>query len=279
MDDLIQKVIKQVEAELEAEKNCTSTAGTCVKEIEPIDLQQVNDKDNIFSNIGVTEYVGTTMGPTLGLVLASIDENLAQRMGLGKLKSIGFIGSRQGFCPQVMALDEGVKATNVEVLSIEAPRDDMGGAGASSYCIIGGEDVSDVKRCVEMTLSQVEKYYGDVYSNDYGHLDMQFTARASYALNKAFGAPLGKAFGVVCAGPSALGPVLADIAVKAANVEIVSYTSSTSGDGFSFANEVTTTFTGDSGAVRQAVKAAIEPGKKILSAMGGTVQSGSKPYI
>lgn len=270
MDDLIQKVIKRVEADMaEASKAA------------PQSQESVSQPAGIISDIGVTEYIGATkLGPTVGLVLASIDSVLAKKMDLGKYRSIGFIGSRQGFCPQVMAVDEAVKATNVEVLKVEAPRDDMGGAGASSYIIIGGEDVADVRRCVEIALSQVEKYYGDVYANDFGHLDMQFTARASYCLNKAFGAPIGKAFGVVCSGPSAIGPVLADIAIKAANVEIVSYTSSTSGDGFSFANEVTTTFTGDSGAVRQAVKAAIEPGRKILTAMGGgEAKSCSTPYI
>lgn len=277
MDDLIQKVIKRVEEDMAvANKTESAAANEAPKAVQ----LSPEDTSGIFTDIGVTEYIGTTsLGPTVGLVLASIDSTLADRMELGNLRSIGFIGSRQGFCPQIMAIDEAVKATNVEVLKVEAPRDDMGGAGASSYVIIGGEDVADVRRCVEIALSQVEKYYGDVYANEFGHLDMQFTARASYCLNKAFGAPIGKAFGVVCSGPSAIGPVLADIAIKAANVEIVSYTSSTSGDGFSFANEVTTTFTGDSGAVRQAVKAAIEPGKKILAAMGSEPKSGSVPYI
>ncbi|MCI8647314.1 MAG: propanediol utilization microcompartment protein PduB [Firmicutes bacterium] len=277
MDDLIQKVIKRVEEDMAAANKTESAAANEAPKAVQLSPE---DTSGIFADIGVTEYIGTTsLGPTVGLVLASIDSTLADRMELGNLRSIGFIGSRQGFCPQIMAIDEAVKATNVEVLKVEAPRDDMGGAGASSYVIIGGEDVADVRRCVEIALSQVEKYYGDVYANEFGHLDMQFTARASYCLNKAFGAPIGKAFGVVCSGPSAIGPVLADIAIKAANVEIVSYTSSTSGDGFSFANEVTTTFTGDSGAVRQAVKAAIEPGKKILAAMGSEPKSGSVPYI
>ena len=271
MDDLIQKVIKQVENELKT--------GTAPKEAAPAEELDLSKMSGIFKNIGVTEYVGTTMGPTVGLVLASIDSVLAEKMGLGKMRSIGFFGSRAGFAPQIMALDEAVKATNVEVLSVEAPRDDMGGAGASIYAIIGGEDVSDVRRCIEIALGKTEYYYGGVHSNSCGHIDIQFTARASYALNAAFGAPIGKAFGIVCSGPSAIGPVLADIAIKAANVEIVSYTSSTSGDGFSFANEVTTTFTGDSGAVRQACRATIEPGKKILASFGEEPECGSVPYF
>ena len=81
-------------------------------------------------------------------------------------------------------------------------------------------------------------------------------------MEKALGAPLGKAFGMTCAGPAAIGTVLADIAVKAANVEVVGYSSPSNGT--SFSNEIILTFTGDSGAVRQAVKAAISAGKKML---------------
>ncbi len=52
---------------------------------------------------------------------------------------------------------------------------------------------------------------------------------------------------MVCAGPAAIGTVLADTAVKAANVDVVAYSSPAKGT--SFSNEVILTFTGDSGAV------------------------------
>ena len=45
-----------------------------------------------------------------------------------------------------------------------------------------------------------------------GHLEFQYTARASSALNKAFGAPLVKSFGMTCASPAAIGVVVADAA-------------------------------------------------------------------
>ena len=61
---------------------------------------------------------------------------------------------------------------------------------------------------------------------------------------------------MVCAGPAAIGTVLADTAVKSANVEVVSYASPKAGT--SYSNEVILTFSGDSGAVRQAVRAARE---------------------
>ena len=61
--------------------------------------------------------------------------------------------------------------------------------------MFGAEDVSDARRAVEVTLGELQRTFGDVYGNEAGHLEFQYTARASHALNKAFGAPLGKAFG------------------------------------------------------------------------------------
>jgi microcompartment protein PduB len=257
--NLLEKVIKRVESELDS----SGASGTAA----------------CFQDIGVTEYVGTAIGDTIGLVIASVDPKLVEPMKLGKYRSIGLIGGRCGLGPQVMAVDEAVKATNTEVLKIEAPRDDKGAAGAGSFIIIGADDVSDVRRAVEISLASMEKYFGDVYTNSAGHLECQYTARASYCIEKAFGCPLGKAFGLVCGGPAPIGAVLADIAVKAANVEIVSFTTTTDGDGFAYSNEVTTTFTGDSGAVKQAVKATIDAGLKILGAMGETPKSCATPYI
>ena len=48
----------------------------------------------------------------------------------------------------------------------------------------------------------------------------------------------------------------------------------------SYSNEVILTFSGDSGAVRQAIIAAREVGKKVLGTLDGTVpQSSTVPYI
>ena len=216
------------------------------------------------------------MGDTIGLVIASVDPMLKDVMNLGKFRSIGIIGARTGAGPQIWAVDEAVKATNTEIISVELPRDTKGGAGHGSLIYIGAEDVSDARRAVEIALQAVPKYFGDVYGNDAGHLEFQYTARASYCLEKALGAPVGRAFGMTCAGPAAIGTVLADVAVKAANVEVVGYTSPGAG---SHSNEVILTFTGDSGAVRQAVKAAIDAGKKMLGALGDEPKSSTTPYI
>ena len=67
--------------------------------------------------------------------------------------------------------------------------------------------------------------------------------------------------------------------MKAANVDVVSYTSPAGGEGYSYQNEVTLTITGDSGAVRQAVRASIDVGKKLLNAFGEECKSAATPYI
>lgn len=228
-------------------------------------------------NIGVTEFVGTAIGDTIGLVIAGVDSVLAEKINAGKYRSIGIIGGRVGAGPQLMAVDEAIKATNTEIISVELPRDTKGGAGHGSLIYIGAEDVSDARRAVEIALEVLPKYFGDVYGTSAGHIEFQFTARASYCLNKTFGTPVGKSFGMVCAGPAAIGTVLADIAVKAANVEVVGYASPSQGT--SYSNEVILTFTGDSEAVRQSLRAAIAAGKKLLGSLGEEPKSTTKPYI
>ncbi len=108
--------------------------------------------------------------------------------------------------------------------------------------------------------------------------EFQYTARASGALNKAFGAPLGKSFGLTCASPAAIGVVVADAAAKAAVIEPVGYASPAHGT--SFSNEVIFTFAGDSGAVRQAVIAARDVGKQLLATLDpAPIKSTTTPYI
>ena len=135
----------------------------------------------------------------------------------------------------------------------------------------------DVKRAVEVAINNVTEKFGDVYANSVGHIELQYTARASYAVNKAFGAPLGKAFGLIVGAPAAIGVVIADVAVKAASVEVLAYSSPSKGT--SYSNEAILAICGDSGAVKQAVLAAKEVGVKLLEAMGGEAPSASHPYI
>jgi microcompartment protein PduB len=232
------------------------------------------------SGCDLTEFVGTSHGHTIGLVIANVDPQLHDLMKIDKkYKSIGIVGGRTGAGPQIFAADEAVKATNSEILSIELPRDTEGGAGHGSLIIFGAADVSDVRRAVEVSLDELDKTFGDVYGTSAGHLEFQYTARASYALNKAFGAPIGKSFGLTVGAPAAIGVILADTAAKAATVDPVGYASPSSGT--SLTNEVIYQFSGDSGAVRQALIAAREVGKQLLGSLspGEPVVSTTTPYI
>lgn len=226
-----------------------------------------------------TEFVcASALGDTIGLVIANVDPQVHALMKIDpKYKSIGIVGARTGAGPHIFAADEAVKATNYEIVTIELPHDTKGGAGHGSLIIFGAEDVSDARRAVEVTISELDRTFGDVYANDAGHLEFQYTARASYALNKAFGAPIGKAFGITVGAPAAIGVVLADTAVKASTIDVVGYASPAAGT--SYSNEVISFFSGDSGAVRQAIIAAREVGRGLLGAMGAYPESVTTPYI
>lgn len=241
-------------------------------------VDQKNSPCTTKNTCSITEFVGTAIGDTIGLVIANVDNQLHDAMGISKkYRSIGIIGGRTGAGPQIMAVDEAIKATNTEVVSIELPRDTKGGAGHGSLILLGAEDVSDARRAVEVALNCLESKFGDVYANEAGHIELQYTARASFALEKAFGAPVGKAFGLIVGAPAAIGVLTADIALKSANVEVVAYSSPTKGT--SFSNEVILMISGDSGAVRQAVLSAKDAGISLLEALGGKANSTTVPYI
>ena len=101
---------------------------------------------------GLTEYVGTAMGHTIGLVIANLDYSVHELLKIDpKYRSIGIIADRTGAGPQIFACDEAVKATNTEVCLIECPRDTEGGAGHGCLVVFGAEDVSDARRCEGIT--------------------------------------------------------------------------------------------------------------------------------
>lgn len=232
----------------------------------------------VSGSITLTEYVGVCDGDTQGIVIANLDPAIHEIMGIDKrYRSIGVIGGRTGAGPQVMAADEAVKATNTEILMVEMPRDTKGGAGHGNLIVFGAEDVSDARRAVEVTLETVPKYFGDVYATDQGHLELQYTARASKCLNKVFNAPDGKAFGLILGAPAVIGVLMIDTAVKSADVEVIGYGSPAHGT--SLTNEVFVTVSGDSGAVRQAVMAGRDAGIPLLGAWGEKPVSATVPYI
>ncbi len=122
-----------------------------------------------------------------------------------RYRSIGILGARIGAGPHIMAADEAVKATNTEVISIELPRDTKGGAGHGSLILLGGNDVSDVKRGIEVALKELDRTFGDVYANEAGHLELQYTARASYALEKSVWCTIGTGLRRYCRRSSRCG--------------------------------------------------------------------------
>lgn len=226
----------------------------------------------------VTEFVGAGMGDTMGIVIANLDPAIHELMGFDKkYRSLGIIGGRVGAGPQLMAADDAVKATNTEVIRIEMPRDTKGGAGHGNLIIFGAEDVSDARKAVEVTLESLPKYFGDVYANEQGYTENQYSARASKCLEKAFNTPEGKAFGLILGAPAVVGMLMIDTAVKSADVEVVGYGSPSHGT--SLTNEVFIWVTGDSGAVRQAVTAGREVGNQLLAAWGDEPKSMGTPYI
>lgn len=226
----------------------------------------------------LTEFVGVGPGDTQGIVIANLDPIVHELMDFDKrYKSLGIIGGRVGAGPQLMAADEGIKATNTEILRVEMPRDTKGQAGHGNLIIFGAEDVSDARRAVEVTLETLPKFFGDVYANDQGYTENQYSARASKVLNFALKVPEGRAFGLILGAPAVVGMLMVDTAVKAADVEVLGYGSPAHGT--SLTNEIFIWVTGDSGAVRQAVIAGREVGNKLLTAWGEEPKSLGTPYI
>ena len=173
-------------------------------------------------------------------------------------------------------VDEAVKAADVELISMEASRDSKGGAGCGTLFYIGANDVSDARHAVENALEQLPKQFGEVYVNDAGHLSFSYTARAGQCCVKTLGAVEGKAFGIICCGPAAIGCLVSDLAVKSAPVTVIGYHHPLDN---CFANEVVLCFTGESAAVRQALRTAIHAGKQLLGSLGEEPHSLGNPWI
>lgn len=231
-----------------------------------------------FQHPGMTEFVGTAFGDTIGIVIANVDPLVHEKMGLpAKYRSIGILSDRTGAGPQIFAADEAVKATNTEVVSIQLPRDTKSGAGHGCLIIFGAEEVSDARRAIEVALKDISRTFGDVYANDAGHIELQYTARASYACEKAFGAPVGRAFGISVGAPAGIGVIMVDAAIKSADVECIGYLGPTTG--LSYTNEVVGLFSGDAGAVRQAIITARDVGCRLLGSLGAYPNSLGVPYI
>ena len=87
------------------------------------------DVHSISTHCTRTEFVGTAVLDTIGLVISGIDETLLEKMNIGKkYRVLGLFSSRTGAAGQLCAMDDAVKATNTEMLSFDLPRDTKAGA-------------------------------------------------------------------------------------------------------------------------------------------------------
>lgn len=217
------------------------------------------DIKNISTHCTRSEFVGTAVLDTIGLVISGIDDTLLKEMNIGtKYHCLGLFSSRTGAAGQLTALDDAVKATNTEVLSIELPRDTKGWGGHGNYIVLGGTDVSDVRHAISMALELTNKNAGQV-------------------LNKAFGVPMGEAFGFMAGSPAAIGLVMADTAMKSASLSIAKYM--TPDKGTSHSNEVILAVAGDASAAKTAVLNARQIGLELLIAMGSYPETPGVPYL
>ena len=236
------------------------------------------DVHSISTNCTRTEFVGTAVLDTIGLVISGIDETLLEKMNIGKkYRALGLFSSRTGAAGQLTAMDDAVKATNTELLSFDLPRDTKGWGGHGNYIVIGGHDVSDVRHAIEIALELTNKNAGEVYISESGHLEFAYSASAGEVLEKAFGAKRGKAFGFFAGSPAAIGLVMGDHAVKAADVEIISYM--TPSIGTSHSNEVIIALSGEATAVKEAVLEARQVGLELLISMGTYPVIPGTPYL
>ena len=113
-------------------------------------------KNDMFGKCSLTQFVGTDVCDTIGLVIANVDDELRKQMNIpDKFHSIGLIGSRTGAGAQIQAVDDAVKATSTEVISIEIPRDTKGWGGHGNFIIIGSETPADARRAIETALHNI----------------------------------------------------------------------------------------------------------------------------
>ena len=119
----------------------------------------MENSNYIFNNINncdLTQFIGTEVCDTIGLVIANVDPAIRGRMGFEKTyPSLGIIGSRTGAGAQIKAVDDAAKSTNIEVLSIELPRDTKSGGGHGNLILMGSDEISSVTKAVELSLEYI----------------------------------------------------------------------------------------------------------------------------
>ena len=73
-------------------------------------MLDINEIQKISMDCSMTEFVGTTVLDTIGLVIPGVNDALLQQMQIDKpYKSLGLLSSRTGAAGQINAADEAVK--------------------------------------------------------------------------------------------------------------------------------------------------------------------------
>ena len=153
----------------------------------------------------------------------------------------------------------------------------QGWGGHGNFIVLGGNDISDVRHAIQLSLELTNKYAGELYISQAGHLEFAYSASAGTVLSKAFHAVPDQAFGFMAGSPAAIGLVMADTAMKTAPVSIARYM--TPSIGTSHSNEVILAISGDASAVKESVLTARQIGLELLIAMGSYPEIPGTPYL
>ena len=223
-------------------------------------------------DLKTSEFIGTAAGHTIGMVIAHVDPMVRMLLKIPEEYScLAILTSRVGAAAQAFSVDEAAKSADVDLLIFELPRDTEGYSGHGNLIVLGAASVSDARRAVEIALRGIDERAQRIYINEVGHMEMHHTANAGPVLHQIFDAPLGRAFGFICAGPAGISIVAADTAMKTADVEICWY--GTPSYHLSMTNEVIIGITGDYGAVVQAVEDAYQKASTLIEAYGSKPES------
>lgn len=236
------------------------------------------DITTLGKNCDRKEFVGVSALDTIGLVIAGVDGTLLENMNVTKdYRALGIFSSRCGAAGQLVALDDAVKMTNTEVVTVEIPLDAKSWGGHGCYAVIGADSVEDCTRAIDMALRLNERYAGEVYMSDSGHLEFCYSASAGKVLEVSLQAELGRAYGFMTGSPAGIGLVMADNALKASPVDLIWEMSPNYGTTH-YSNEVMIAFKGDAGNVWEAVMAGRATGLDLLGSMGSEIVSATRPY-
>lgn len=134
-----------------------------------------------------------------------------------------------------------------------------------------------MRHAISLALELTNKYAGEVYISESGHLEFAFPQVQVLLSIKPSAHLWVKHFGFMAGSPAAIGLVMADNAVKSAAVSITQYM--TPNIGTSHSNEVIIAISGDASAVKAAVLEGRQTGLELLIGMGTYPEIPGTPYL